>query len=329
MVRLLKLRRAHAAALAVLVAAVVGLAVALTLIRSSRAREDIRFEPAELGASSWVRIYDPTKASGGYTLVLYQRRIPMLIDMNGNIVHAWPEVRGRGRARLTKEGTLLVICTDKVIRELDWDGNLLWEFENDAGDDFPHHDLRRLRNGNTLLIYRDMDKGTDYFLEVDVAGEVVWDWRSSLHLAPFLSDENLNDRTHINSVQELPHNRWHEAGDRRFEPGNLLISARQLNAVFIIDKETGEPVWRYDRDLDYQHEALMIEKGHPAVQQRLPQPPAISQQLGDRDRPFRKLGALGVFRRVLLLADRRGRAEPAQRQRADHFEPRRPHLRGR
>ncbi len=241
------------------------LAAALIFVRPDRPRkEDIPFDPSQLDTPSWVSSYDPSKASGGYNLALYRRRIPMLVDMNGNILHAWPEVRARGRARLTKEGTLIAICTDEAIREFDWDGNLLWQYENDD-DDFPHHDLRRLSNGNTLLLYRDLDRGTDYMLEVDGAGRTVWEWRSGKHLADFLNHEKPEDQTHINSVQELPPNKWHDAGDSRFKPGNLLISAREVDMVFIIDRETGEAVWRYGRELDHQHEALMIERDYPGA----------------------------------------------------------------
>ena len=61
-------------------------------------------------------------------------------------------------------------------------------------------------------------------------------------------------------MYELPPNRWFDAGDERFRPGNILVSARNLNAIFIIDKTSGEVVWRYSDGLDYQHEAIMVER---------------------------------------------------------------------
>ncbi len=132
-----------------------------------RPQRGIRFDPERISASSWVSFYRPQQASNGYNLVLYQRRVPMLIDMNGTIVHSWSEARVRGRARLTPAGSLLYIATDKAVREIDWDGNLLWELRNPVSDDFPHHDLRRLRSGNTLILFRDLAKATDYLQEVD------------------------------------------------------------------------------------------------------------------------------------------------------------------
>jgi hypothetical protein len=65
----------------------------------------------------------------------------------------------------------------------------------------------------------------------------------------------------MNSIRELPPNRWHTAGDERFRPGNILVSGRNLNTIFIIDKASGEVVWQYSRGLDFQHEAVLDDQG--------------------------------------------------------------------
>jgi outer membrane protein assembly factor BamB len=229
--------------------------------------DDLQFDPATLDASDWVRQYDPDSTYDGYTLTFYRIRIPMIIDMNGNIVHSWPNVRATARIRLGEDGHLLLLCVDNVVREYDWDGNIVWAFSMGDTVDFPHHDLIRLRNGNVLLMYRHIAGLTDYLLEVDRKARVVWTWRSSDHLREYFKPvpKNPVDLTHLNSVQELPPNKWFDGGDERFRPGNLLISSRQLDAIFVIDRTTGDVVWKYDRGLDCQHEALMIPKGHPGA----------------------------------------------------------------
>ena len=68
------------------------------------------------------------------------------MDMNGNIVHAWLNVRAIGRIRLNQKGELLATCTDNFVRKFDWDGNLLWEFNIPIPDTMPHHDLIFLEN---------------------------------------------------------------------------------------------------------------------------------------------------------------------------------------
>src|SRR5687768_8136270 len=45
----------------------------------------------------WVKVYDPALASNGYTLTLHDARTPVLLDMNGRVVHSWPGARLRSR----------------------------------------------------------------------------------------------------------------------------------------------------------------------------------------------------------------------------------------
>jgi len=74
-------------------------------------------------------------------------------------------------------------------------------------------------------------------------------------------DRDSRDPSHSNSIRELPSNRWFDAGDQRFRPGNILVSARNLNTIFIIDRDNGEVVWRFSEGLDRQHEAVMVGDG--------------------------------------------------------------------
>ena len=38
-------------------------------------------------------------------------------------------------------------------------------------------------------------------------------------------------------------NRWFTAGDKRFDPDNVVIDSRNANFTAIIDKKTGKVVW--------------------------------------------------------------------------------------
>jgi len=238
------------------------MAAEMEAIEAAVEEDDIHLDLPGLEPGGWVRQYRPGDSAGGYTLVLYRRRVPMLIDMNGRIVHVWPKVRAVGRARLRSDGRLAVIGTDNLVKEYDWNGNLQWFYRLEVEEDFPHHDLAVLRNGNYLVLARDKATHTGYLHEVDRRGRVVWSWRSIDHMADFPTwDPVRKDPTHFNSIHELPENRWFDGGDSRFRPGNILVSARHLNTIFVIDKRTGEVTWQYSSNLDYQHEASMIEKG--------------------------------------------------------------------
>ena len=107
--------------------------------------------------------------------------------------------------------------------------------------------------------------------EVNLDGEVVWEWHAHNHI-----DLNLfspatpeGDWLHVNSVAPLPENKWYDAGDERFRPGNILLNARNINVVYIIDKETKQIVWEgthnYKGGMAHAHEAEMIGKGLPGA----------------------------------------------------------------
>lgn len=228
--------------------------------------------------SRWVTVYDPALASNGYTLTLHEARIPVLLDMNGRPVHSWPRARLKSRVRLLPDGSILGIGLGRQVVEYDWEGRQTWEFR--TPDAIPHHDVLRLGNGNTLVLVLREGEGADTLLEVDRAGEVVWTWKAAEKLGDLIprSPSHPNDVTHVNSLQELPHNPWFAAGDRRFRPGNLLLSARNLDTIFLIDKESGEVVWHWKEDLDRQHEALMNGPGLPG--------PGLVQLFNNRSRSF-------------------------------------------
>jgi hypothetical protein len=237
-----------------------------------------------------------------------------LIDMNGQMVHAWVLAtdvteRGTDRARLLPNGNVLVSrggmhSEDGMLEELGWEGDLAWRYIPEGRIPHtryrgPHHDVFRKANGNTLLICRQAVPETylaqvrepawqgqaifgDTILEVDRAGQTVWEWHSHEHLdlnhrrllaspdwPPGPLNSTVLDWTHVNTVCPLPENRWFDAGDTRFRPGNVLISPRQLDTVYLIDCETDEIVWEYSGEyfggLSGQHEPYMIGKGLPGA----------------------------------------------------------------
>lgn len=182
------------------------------------------------------------------------------------------------------------------VAEYDWDNTLVWHYNPEAG--VAHHDFHVKADGNVLLICREavpaeiMRRVTDpqrrqhslfsdVILEVSREREVIWDWHLHDHLDinqcnsipasrdwPFGPDNNtITDWTHTNTVQALPENKWHDQGDKRFSPGNVLISMRQLDTILVADRETGQIAWSYTGDykggMSGQHESCMIEKGTP------------------------------------------------------------------
>jgi hypothetical protein len=225
--------------------------------------DDLHKEMAFIESTAWVESYRPELSSPGYNLVLYRRRVPMLMDMQGRVVHSWPAVRGVGRIRLSSDGRLVVIGADDLIKEYDWNGALTWAYQLPRNEDLPHHDVIELASGNYLVLAQEVATRSDYLQEVDRRGRVVWEWWPRDHLEEHFPDRDRRypDPTHLNSLFELPENQWFDHGDDRFRPGNILVSARNLNAIFIVEKSSGDIVWTYSEGLDFQHEAQMVPEG--------------------------------------------------------------------
>lgn len=111
-----------------------------------------------------VTIYDPKKAFNGFVLFDGRDERSYLIDMNGRDVHTWrysgfpvemidPALNKgrRGHVLLQKEPNNY---ENRTLLELDWEGNVVWEWGQKApgGRAAQTHDLARLPNGNTLVL---------------------------------------------------------------------------------------------------------------------------------------------------------------------------------
>jgi hypothetical protein len=229
-----------------------------------------------------VTLYDPAKAYNSFVLLDGRDGKTHLVDMNGAEVRSWPyvgfpseyinpELIGgkRGHVFVQKEGPSFAA---KVLAELDWDGNVVWEWGAKApgGSANQNHDQARLPNGNTLVLSNrsaviellSREPVIDQCIyEVSPGGDIVWQWFSSEHLDEFFSPEALETirsgyRTTtgtsgfltLNNAAPLGPNKWFRGGDRRFHPDNIMIDAREANFIAVIEKTSGKIVWRLGPD---------------------------------------------------------------------------------
>ncbi|MBT71848.1 MAG: hypothetical protein CMQ15_07380 [Gammaproteobacteria bacterium] len=268
--------------------------------------------PAPTVFPTGTTIYYPDQAHGSYILVSDHNNVSnhpqasvraqgvvpddvRLIDMNGNVVHAWRvEPYFNKRSRLLPNGNLVTVGNNRRIVEYDWDGNIVWTHEGIGSV----NDMRVLANGNRLLVAHDpmpaefqqqvidqaatqwwgarnrgseeVQQSADLY-EVNVEGEVVWEWHAYNHLdlnrwSPATPE---GDWLHVNSMAPIPENKWYDAGDERFKPGNILLNARNINTMYIIDKNSKQVVWEgthnYNGGMSHSHEPEMIEKGRPGA----------------------------------------------------------------
>jgi len=145
--------------------------------------------------------FDKSKAYNGYTLFRpFAGPFTYLIDMQGNVVNTWTQ--GLTNPCLLENGNLF-----GKGRELDWNGNVVWEF-GDRRDNYNyHHDQVRtfnpkLKAYTTMFISRktlthdeciaagcDPSLSSNYegsqmdgIVEVDMNGNIIWEWNFFDHV---------------------------------------------------------------------------------------------------------------------------------------------------
>ncbi len=124
----------------------------------------------------------------------------------------------------------------------------------------------------------------DRLIEVDASGAISWQWRAADHVGELgfdaparaaiarLGTRDGYDWLHTNSAHYLGPNKWHEAGDARFHPDNVLISSRSASLLAIVARD-GSVVWRLGPDSSAapfgqvigQHDAHLIPPGLPGA----------------------------------------------------------------
>ncbi|MCK5402244.1 MAG: aryl-sulfate sulfotransferase, partial [Flavobacteriaceae bacterium] len=141
-----------------------------------------------------------------------------LMDMDGNIVHSWTgELSTMLNGYLLESGHLIRLERDidfptfaaggqaGRIREYDWDGNMVWDFEYANENELTHHDIEIMPNGNILAISYEVKSveeaieagrdpehiakagiWPDKIIEIKPTkpsgGEIVWEWHMWDHL---------------------------------------------------------------------------------------------------------------------------------------------------
>ncbi len=245
-----------------------------------------------------VAHYDRDRAFTGYTLVTpfpgrsasapnEEKGEVFLIDMTGQVVHSWKAPFPVWYARLMPDGHLVTALRRSTpehpdrpgfdayhmggahgqLMELDWDSTILFEHF----DPNMHHDFRRLENGNYIYVgwekvpddlakqIRGGQKGTehkdgtmfgDYFREINPAGQTVWEWHGIEHFDPDIdiigAIHPREEWTHINDVDVMP-------------DGNILSDSRHTDGAFIIERSSGEIIWRWGNVAYLDKETGLVE----------------------------------------------------------------------
>ncbi len=148
-----------------------------------------------------VRYWDSSQTYNGYTLFAASGKT-YLIDMEGYVVNQW---NIGTNPRLLDNGNLLDASKSDPsgfsgFTEVDWNGNTVWSYTENRSNYFPHHDWTRIFNkklnayttlyiaNKTVTKEQALAAGAnpassnyssitvDAIVEVDMSGNVVWEW---------------------------------------------------------------------------------------------------------------------------------------------------------
>ncbi|MBU0638894.1 MAG: aryl-sulfate sulfotransferase [Planctomycetes bacterium] len=226
-------------------------------------------------------------AAPGYTLIAPMRSgTTYLVDMQGNAVHTWTSDAPPGQAVYLLENGNLLRCERHRdsqsfhggglggrVRELAWDGTIVWEFVYSDDQHCQHHDIERLPNGNVLLIAwerkneaevlaagRNPALGTeelwpDHIVEVAPeyprGGRIVWEW----HVWDHLIQDHDPARANFGVVGEPP-----ELIDVNYDGSSARLAPaerRRLEALGYVAPPTrpqrrdGHADWNHTNAIDY------------------------------------------------------------------------------
>ena len=230
------------------------------------------------------------KVYNGYTLFApKQYTSTYLINNEGRLLHQWMASKfppGQS-VFLLENGHLLRSCMTKGklssgggeggrVEEYDWDDNLVWELDFSTETYMQHHDIRRLPNGNILMLVIEKktydeciaagfdaskfqpeiaSKGMmlpDYIVEIKPTypkgGTVVWEWHTWDHLIQDFSSSKSNfgnPKLHPELIdcdgdgRNLPAF-WNHMNSIDYNPefDQIAVSVRGNSEVWIIDHST-------------------------------------------------------------------------------------------
>jgi Arylsulfotransferase (ASST)/Bacterial Ig domain/RTX calcium-binding nonapeptide repeat (4 copies) len=178
----------------------------------------------------------------------------VIFDRNG--VPVWWDTESPGRmidAKVLDDGTIAWWRDNHGYIVHDLNGSLLGEINTVLGPT-DLHELQQTPNGNYLLIsskvrehidlseygYGPDEEVLDYIVEeVTPQGQLVWSWDTGDHIGldetgrwwPKLITEVPRDIVHMNAIEPVGENA-------------VLVSLRHTDAVYKIDKSTGEILWK-------------------------------------------------------------------------------------
>jgi hypothetical protein len=222
------------------------------------------------GPTGLIR-YNKEKAYDGYTLFAPMlSTTTYLIDMEGNVVHKWKSKYPPGLyAMLLPNGHLMRTARpdpDKVpvkfggvaglIQEIDWDGNVVWEYKEFTPTMIQHHCFNIMPNGNVLFVGFEFKSATEAIKKgrdpKTMPEEFEWEGESSSNIISGTHTKNKAKGIWPDYVKEVNREgkvvwEWH-AWD------HIGTGPKELNINYQLPKATEYlhvPDWTHFNTVDY------------------------------------------------------------------------------
>lgn len=205
-----------------------------------------------------ITVYDESKAYNGTTIFADNHipNEPRIVEVNMYGETVWEYVVPKELAQYDNpgldvekldNGNVLFILPANGIYEVDREGETVWSYL----DGKISHDVDRLPNGNTLVVFGNKDTYKDAQVkEISPEGEIVWSWYAN---SCFKGEEYVsifNDGwTHANAAERL-------------DNGNTLISLRNFNLIAEVDGEGNLIRTIGEGILEEQHDPKMEKNGN-------------------------------------------------------------------
>ena len=183
---------------------------------------------ATLQRETEAQYWDATNAYNGYTFFSAQG-MSYLINMQGGVAHTWST---GSDARLLDSGTVLDWATNSSgntgLKELDWNGNTLWQYYETRSSYHPHGDFKRIYDpklgayATLYLANKDLTPAeciaagcdpadapydgaqVDAIVEVDMSGNIVWEWSFWDHAIQAVDATKLNSVATGKTIADYP-----------------------------------------------------------------------------------------------------------------------------
>ena len=277
-----------------------------------------------------VLYWNKTNAYAGYTF-FGVRSNTYLINMEGRVVHTWP--LGTNPHLLTNGNVLDATSGDvsgfTTLREVDWNGSIVWQYTEARTNYAPHHDFTRIYNpklGTNTTFYIAAktissnacvaagcnpangpytNAQVDAIVEVDMAGNVVWEWCFFDHgiqdfdasksnyvgagksISNYVGRLNLNlpgrsvtnDWLHCNSIdynQTLDQIVINAAGGEFYviDHGNTFIAGNPASSIALAASTNGDFLYRFGDPARYS------QGNPPSIQQNWTTSTTGNKQIG-------------------------------------------------